>query len=310
MQFSWPWGVPLDYRPPVEGEHPRITIVTPNYNGAKFIEATLRSVICQGYPNLQYIVVDGASSDESMSIIERYRDHIGHIICEPDKGHADALNKGFALADGEILAWLNSDDMYHAWSLFTVAEVFQRFSKVQWIEGAPIYWDSQGRLYGPLKERPLNQYDYLTGRYGFIQQESTFWRRELWEKAGGRMNTDYRLMIDGELWTRFFLHAQLHRLDCCVGGFRPHLTNRSHDRTLLHQEMQRAIETMRGLVSPEVRARAEKFSRVQRLTKGVPTITVREWMLRALTQPHFNDMGYEFIVPSPDGWEIVPVPFC
>lgn len=301
MQFAWPWGPPTDFSMKLEGEWPRITIITPNYNGANYIEATLRSVICQGYPNLQYIVVDGASKDNSMEIIERYKDHIDHIICEPDKGHADALNKGFAKADGEILAWLNSDDLHHPWTLFTIAEIFKQFPQVRWLEGTPVYWDEKGRLHGAWAERPFNAYDYLIGRYGFIQQESVFWRRDLWEEAGGRMNTDYRLMIDGELWARFFLHAKLWRVNTILSGFRLHTTNRSHNRDLVDVEMQRAIETMRTQIDPEVRERAHRYRFVEKMTSWLPTVTLRTLVPRWLCRADLKHMEYEVILRDPEG---------
>jgi glycosyltransferase involved in cell wall biosynthesis len=189
IRFAWPWGVPVDYSPAFHGPCPRISVVTPNYNGAEFLEATIRSVICQGYPNLQYIVVDGGSSDGSLEILKRYSDQISVLICERDNGHGDALNKGFARADGEILAWLNADDMYLPWTLQTVAEVFTAFPQVRWLEGLPTYWDAQGRYYAAQNGLPINQFDYLLGRYEWIQQESVFWRRDLWRPEDSSLPT-------------------------------------------------------------------------------------------------------------------------
>lgn len=304
-QYAWPWSAPTDHKMKLAGDWPRITIVTPNYNGAQYIEATLRSVICQGYPNLQYIVVDGASTDNSMEIINRYKDHIDHIICEPDKGHADAINKGFARADGDILAWLNSDDLYHSWSLQTVAEIFRKFPEVRWIEGTPALWDPQGRLYAGNNDRSFTVYDYLLGRYEFIQQESTFWRRDLWEQAGGRMNTDYRLMIDGELWARFFLHAKLHRVAThFLGGFRQHQTNRSLNRKLVVEEMERAIETLRTQVSPHIRERAARIKRAQGISALLPVKSARELVLKQLAGRDLPELAYDVVRYNAGDWSL------
>src|SRR5215204_5758135 len=109
---------------------PKISIVTPSYNQAEFIEETILSVINQNYPNLEYIVIDGGSTDGSVEIIKKYEQYFSYWVSEPDKGHADALNKGFAKATGEVMAWINSDDKYFPWTFATVAEVYSQFPEV------------------------------------------------------------------------------------------------------------------------------------------------------------------------------------
>jgi hypothetical protein len=309
MQYSWPWGVSPTFSSD-GGALPRISVVTPNYNGARFLEATIRSVICQGYKNLQYIVVDGASTDDSMKIIDRYRDHISVVICEPDRGHGNALNKGFARADGEILAWLNSDDMYLPWALHTVAEVFTTFPHVRWIEGQPHLWDHTGRLYVKHSNHiPVNQYDFLLGRYEWIQQESVFWRRGLWHEAGSSISEDYKIMIDGELWTRFFLHAPLHRVQYLLGGFRLHRANRSHDYTVVHQEMRRAIDTMRAALDPSVLDIMQRVSRLMSWLSPIPSLSVQSAIARKLAQSDLDQMGYDIIYREVDEYRLRREPF-
>lgn len=308
MQYSWPWGVSPTFRVSA-GQLPRITIVTPNYNGAKFLEATIRSVICQGYANLQYIVVDGASTDGSMDIVERYRDFIDVVICEPDRGHGNALNKGFAKADGEILAWLNSDDMYLPWTLHTVAEIFTRFPHVRWIEGLQSLWDESGRLYATHNSPPVNQFDYLLGRYEWIQQESTFWTRGLWAEAGSAIAEDYKIMIDGELWARFFLHSPLHRVEYVLGGFRMHTTNRSHNREVVRNEMERAIRTMQASAAPEAVDLARRFTRMQKWLTPIPSLTLQAGIARKLAQSDLREMGYDIIRREVGDYHISRVPF-
>jgi glycosyltransferase involved in cell wall biosynthesis len=308
MRYSWPWGVSPAYSAGANAL-PRISIVTPNYNGAKFLEATIRSVICQGYPNLQYIIADGASTDGSLEIIDRYRDHIAVVISEPDRGHGDALNRGFAKADGEILAWLNSDDMYLPWALHTVAEIFTAFPHVRWIEGLQSLWDDLGRLHGTHSTPPVNQYDYLLGRYEWIQQESVFWTRSLWEDAGGRIADDYKLMIDGELWTRFFLHAPLYRVDYALSGFRMHTANRSHDKALLREEMTRAIDKMRTLVAPSVADKVQRFARMQNWLERIPSLTLKSAIVRKLARPQLEEMGYDVIWRDISDYKTRRIPF-
>jgi len=116
---------------------PRITMVTAVRNGARYVEDTICSILNQGYPNLEYFVVDGASTDGTQAIIRRYERELAGWISEPDKGVYDALNKGFAMSTGEIMGWLNASDMLHTKGLFVVGSVFADLQEVEWITGRP-----------------------------------------------------------------------------------------------------------------------------------------------------------------------------
>jgi glycosyltransferase involved in cell wall biosynthesis len=202
--------------------YPRITIVTPNLNQAAHLEACLKSVLDQDYPNLEYIVVDGGSTDGSLAIIERYASRLHKWFSEPDDGPYHAIQKGFNCSSGEIMAWLNSDDKYHDGALFAMAETFRRFPDVHWLTGYPTEYTNGGVAINriTLPWARWSRYRYLTWDFGFIQQESTCWRRELWEKAGGTLDLDRKFAADLELWARFFRHARLHTTTCLIGGFR------------------------------------------------------------------------------------------
>lgn len=119
-RLGWPWKPPSPAAPVVAAP-PRITIVTPSFNQVRFVEATLRSVLLQDYPNLQYLVLDGCSTDGSAEVIRRYEPFLDHFVSQPDRGQSDALNQGFAIADGEILGWINSDDRLMPGALWRVA---------------------------------------------------------------------------------------------------------------------------------------------------------------------------------------------
>lgn len=231
---------------------PKISIVTPSLNQGQFLEDTLASVLTQNYPNLEYVVIDGGSSDGSVDIIKKYENHLKYWVTEKDKGHGDALNKGFSHTTGEIMAWINSDDKYTPWAFETVAEIFNRQPDVMWIMGFNSWWNDKGAMTSASRVQK-NIYDYLNGNYGWIQQESVFWRRSLWEKAGGQINTNYQLMVDGELWTRFFLHAELYTVDCILSGYRNHSNNRAslfYNKCCL--EMEKAIAEMKKSCTKDV----------------------------------------------------------
>ncbi len=202
---------------------PKITIVTPSFNQGKYLEDTILSVLGQGYPNLEYIIIDGGSTDGSVDIIRKYERQLAYWVSERDHGLYDGLQKGFAKSSGEIMAWLNADDKYHAKSLFTVVETFERFGQVKWLMGANTFWDDAGRpfLYDdpPYGQRWSRLRLQLFDGH-FIQQESVFWRRELWDQAGGFIDQNQALASDFELWLRFFKYERLYSTSFMLGGFR------------------------------------------------------------------------------------------
>lgn len=186
-QVGWPWtqsSAPLPDRMPDGTPWPRVTVVTPSYNQAPYVEATLRSVLLQGYPNLEYIVVDGGSTDGSDGIIRRYEPWLAGYVTERDEGQSQAINKGLARATGEVLAWLNSDDLYEPGILGQVAEYFAREPECALLYGLGSYIDEEGVRQGPCDWiRPFDRRLLLT--FNFIMQPAAFWRRWLWEETGG-----------------------------------------------------------------------------------------------------------------------------
>ena len=202
----------------------RIALVTPSFNTAPFLVETLDSVLLQGHPGLEYVVVDGGSTDGSAGVLDRYRHRLHAVVVEPDDGHADAINKGFARTTGDIMGWLNSDDVLHHDALMTIDAVFTAFPEIEWITGIPttaLGGGGNGVIEFRVRQgRRFTYGDFLAGDFRWLQQESTFWRRSLWERAGGGLDTDLRLAVDFELWMRFFRHARLHTVDALLGAFR------------------------------------------------------------------------------------------
>ncbi|MBE9179728.1 glycosyltransferase [Oculatella sp. LEGE 06141] len=190
--------------------YPKISIITPSYNQAQFLEATLQSVLDQNYPNLEYIVIDGGSTDGSVDIIQRYADRLHYWVSEPDRGQTEALEKGFQKATGDILGWLCSDDLLEPWTLKDIADLFSNQPSMQVVYGDTTWIDTDGQTIKPRKELPFNRFIFLY-EHNFIPQPSTFWRRSLYEKVGG-LNDEFDVAMDADLWLRFSEYAQIHHI--------------------------------------------------------------------------------------------------
>ncbi|MCG2613430.1 glycosyltransferase [Terrimonas sp. NA20] len=212
---------------------PKISIVTPNYNQAAFLEQTILSVLSQGYPNLEYIVIDGGSTDGSLEIIRKYEQQLAYWVSEKDNGLYDALQKGFGKSTGDIMAWINSDDLYHRQSFSAVASMFAQFPQARWIMGSNSYFDEEGNCF--TYERDIFDERWSSWRMqlyngAFIQQESVFWKRELWEEAGAYISQEYPLAADFELWLRFFRYDQLYSSSFLLAGFRMRKSGQLSDK--------------------------------------------------------------------------------
>lgn len=198
---------------------PKISIITPSFNRAQYLEQTIMSVLSQGYPNLEYIIIDGGSTDGSLDIIKKYSDQLAFWVSEPDQGMYHALQKGFERSTGEIMGWLNSDDLLHDKALFTIAEILS-LPGINWMMGAPTYFDESGRCVRSYSDEKWSRLKFYTNGHAYIQQESTYWTRKLWNKAGGYISTECKLAGDFELWSRFFKYEKLYTPSCLVGGYR------------------------------------------------------------------------------------------
>ncbi|WP_272033153.1 glycosyltransferase [Kamptonema animale] len=213
---------------------PKISIVTPSFNQGEFLEECIQSILEQGYPNLEYIIMDGGSKDNSIEIIKKYEKYLSYWQSQPDGGQYIAINDAFKKTTGEIMAWLNSDDKYHQNAFFKVASAFTNHQEIQWLTGRATAWDRDGRVTYFEASIPKWSREYLLNltkeireRRRFIQQESTFWKRSLWEQAGSQLNLQLELAGDFELWVRFSRYASLFPIDDFLGGFRSYEGQRS-----------------------------------------------------------------------------------
>jgi len=200
--------------------YPKISIVTPVYNQVDYIEGTILSVIGQCYPNLEYIIVDGGSNDGTLEIIRSYEGQISQLISGPDFGMYDAINKGFAQSTGEIMAWINGDDKLLANSLFNMYTLFKDLPNVNWIQGLNSVLNINGEVVYTKVPKKFSLFTFLNGDFQWIQQESTFWRRSLWQKAGGQVRKDLKFAGDFDLWFRYFQFEKLYYVNIPIGAWR------------------------------------------------------------------------------------------
>lgn len=220
--------------------YPKISIVTPVFNQVDYIERTIKSIINQNYPNLEYIIVDGGSTDGTLEIIKKYESKITRIISEPDQGMYYALEKGLKISTGEIIAWLNADDLYHYNSFFIIAEIFQKYNEVEFLMGQPTTFDENDRCVYVSELRKWSKFDYYIDKANWvIQQESTFFRRSLWKRSGEFIDKEYKLAADCELWTRFLTkgNARLYMTNALIGGFRKREKQLSSNKDLYDKEV-------------------------------------------------------------------------
>jgi len=210
----------------ITGKTPRLSIVTPSFNQAVFLERTMKSVLDQNYPDLEYIVQDGGSTDGSVEIINKYKKYLKSSNSMKDNGQADAINKGFSKSSGEIMAWLNSDDIYLPGTLNFVASYFNRNPRVDVVYGHRILINNEDKEIGRWILPPHDKKVLMWA--DFIPQETLFWRRKIWEKSGSNLNTEFNFALDWDLLLRFQESgAIIKRLPRFLGAFRVHLQQKT-----------------------------------------------------------------------------------
>jgi len=179
---------------------PKISIVTPSYNQAQFLERTILSVLNQNYPNLEYIIIDGGSTDGSVEIIKKYEKYLTYWVSEKDNGQADAINKGFSKSSGEILAYINSDDVYLPGVFLKIVKIFNENPKTDLVFGNIMFIDANDNFIGELRFTPFN-IETLIYEGGNLHQTGTFWTRKIYDKVGG-FNPKYTFCMDFDFFCR------------------------------------------------------------------------------------------------------------
>src|SRR5512140_543243 len=187
--------------------NPKVSIIMPSYNQGQFLEASIASVLAQSYPNIEFIAVDGGSKDNSAEILKKYEQHFAWWVSEKDKGHADALNKGFSHASGDILAWLNSDDVYLPNAVAQAVSVLQEHPEVGMVYGDADLIDNSGAKIGQFASRQTDYRRMLRGSV-HIPQATTFFRAHLWRQVGP-LDLSLFFSFDYDLWVKLAKVSQV-----------------------------------------------------------------------------------------------------
>jgi GT2 family glycosyltransferase len=217
---GWPWTEETAPRPSPAGQlWPKISIVTPSFNQGPFLEETIRSVLLQGYQDLEYIIIDGGSSDESVEIIRKYGSWLAYWISESDRGQSHAINKGWEKATGEIWAWLNSDDVYLRNALNRIAQAFAGEPQLKMIYGDSVIIDNQDQVHGHLRARDFSLEELL--ETNFIPQPSTFLKASALAEVGG-LNESLHLCMDYSLWLQVAQQGDVSYIGKTLSAMRLH----------------------------------------------------------------------------------------
>lgn len=226
-------------------KYSKISIITPSFNQGKFIEKSILSVLNQNYPNLEYIIIDGGSTDDTLSIIKKYEKYISYWVSEKDRGQSEAINKGFNVATGEIIAWLNSDDLYCNNVLEEISKVFTQHTDVDIVYGDVINFSESGKE--SYVRNQFELYDFFS-RVS-IHQPSVFWRRKIMDEVG-LLNENLHYCMDYDFWMRLFLNYKSLKIDMVLSRFREHGQSKTNSNPLsLYNEYQNIISVFFNSVS-------------------------------------------------------------
>lgn len=263
---------------------PLVSIITPSYNQAAYLEETLLSVLEQDYPNLEYIVVDGGSTDGSQEIIKKYQHRLAWWVSEADRGQADAINKGLAHAKGEIAAWLNSDDKYQPGAVSQAVSAFLAFPQAVMVYGNMLAIDARGQIFNALRYRQLTLDDLLC--FEIIGQPAVFMHRETLNQVAG-LDTSFHYMLDHQLWIKLAARGEIRHENqtWAAARYHPQAKNRA-------QAVQFGLEAFRILdwahTQPELRpalgknlrrakASAQRVNARYLLDGGQPWKALKAW---------------------------------
>ena len=269
-----------------------VSIITPSYNQAKYLEQTITSVLDQTYPSIEYIVVDGKSKDGSVDIIKKYADKLAYWVSEKDKGQADAINKGFSRATGEIIAWLNSDDYYLPETVQAAVKIFEENPDVVLVYGNMLAVDENSVTFNTMKYRQLTLKDLLC--FNIIGQPAVFMRRSALQQTNG-LDATFHFLLDHLLWIQIAKQGKILHVNQTWAAARYHSEAKNVSKAAeFGREAFRILETIaqdkdlaKALLSVDRRAHASAFRVDARylLDGGYPAKALQQWFRALFIHP-------------------------
>jgi glycosyltransferase involved in cell wall biosynthesis len=269
-----------------------VSVITPSFNQARYLEQTIRSVLGQEYPRIEYIVVDGASTDGSVEIVKKYADKLAWWVSERDSGQAEAINKGLGRATGEIAAWLNSDDYYLPGAVSSAVRVFEENPDVVLVYGDMLAVDENGDPFNTLRYKQLTLQDLLC--FQIIGQPAVFFRREAFEEAG-LLDPTFHFLLDHHLWIRIAQHGKILHVDQTWAAARHHAEaknrakaaefGREAFRILAWAKSRLGLSEAIRPVERRARASAHRVDARYLLDAGQSISALKSWMRALLIHP-------------------------
>ncbi len=269
-----------------------VSIITPSYNQASYLEQTILSVLDQDYPRIEYLVIDGASTDDSVEIIKKYADQLTYWVSEKDNGQADAINKGFARATGELIAWLNSDDYYLAGAVSSAVKIFEENPDAVLVYGDMLAVDEHGKTFNTLKYKQLTLKDLLC--FQIIGQPAVFMRRSALEKTFG-LDPALHFLLDHFLWIQIAQHGKILHVDQTWAAARYHAEaknrakaaefGREAFRILENVKLDKKLAPILAQIDRRARASAHRVDARYLLDGGQPAASLSAWMRALFTHP-------------------------
>lgn len=269
-----------------------VSIITPSYNQAAYLEQTMRSVLGQEDADIEYIVIDGASNDGSVDIIKKYADRLAYWVSEKDRGQAEAINKGFARAHGEIVAWLNSDDYYLPGAVAAAVKAFDEHPEAVLVYADMLAVDERGQTTNELKYQQLTLEDLLC--FQIIGQPAVFMRRSALEKAGG-LDLTFHFLLDHLLWIRIAQQGRIVHINQTWAAARYHAEAKNRAKAAeFGREAFRILETVErdtnlapvlAKVSRRARASAHRVDARYLLDGGQPAAALSAWTRALFLHP-------------------------
>jgi len=269
-----------------------VSIITPSFNQAAYLEQTIQSVLNQEYPRIEYIVVDGGSTDGSVDVIKKYADKLAYWVSEKDHGQADAINKGFARATGEIVAWLNSDDYYLAGAVRAAVKIFAEHPDAVLVYGNMLAVDADGRTFNALTYKQLTLEDLLC--FQIIGQPAVFMRRAALQTAGG-LDPAFHFLLDHHLWIRIAQRGSILHVNQTWAAARYHAEakniakaaefGREAFRILNFAAQDATLAPALAKVSRRARASANRVDSRYLLDGGQPAAALSAWIRSLALHP-------------------------